>query len=379
VVKDRILEKLAEKSKSIGQVTIIEDEKTKWRKASTDSIAMRIGLKVEKPAPGAEELRSMSLVEIARQCLKRAHISVMGDKKDIVGRAFTHSTSDFPNILSNLANKSLLAGYDTAEETWQTWCGEGSVSDFKTNTLVRPGETDDLDEIPEGGEYIYGSRAEAKEEYKVLTYGKMFSITRQAIINDDLGALGDIPKAHGESAARKVGDLPYKVLTDNAAMGDTVALFHSDHANLGTSGALAHAKIAELIKLMRLQKDISGKRRLNIRPKFFLCPVALELNAREFLTNVVYGTQAKPNVKNPLVPYALTIVSDPRLDDNSATAYYLAGAKGKTVTVFFLDNKKVPVLETQNGWNVDGIEYKVRIDAGAKAVDWRALAKNAGA
>ena len=85
---------------------------------------------------------------------------------------------------------------------------------------------------------------------------------------EGFGALTDIPRKHGESASRKVGDLPYAVLVANAAMGDGVALFYSTHGNIGTSAVIGSASIAEAIKLMKLQKDIGGKRRLNIRPQF---------------------------------------------------------------------------------------------------------------
>ena len=40
---------------------------------------------------------------------------------------------------------------------------------------------------------------------------------------------------------------------------------------------------------------------------------------------------------------------------------------------------ETPFLDQQDGWTIDGTSFKVRIDAVAKAIDWRALAKNAGA
>lgn len=356
---------------------VVADERDKFRSAAEDSLILRAGnITLEKAAPGALDLRGFSLRELCRESLRMAGLSSSGDVMQMVGRALT--TSDFPYILANVANKELMEGYETAGETWEDWCGVGSVSDFKTHSLVRASETNDLDEIKEEGEYKYGSRTEGREQFAITTYGKLFKIGRQTIINDDLSALTDIPRAHGESAARKVGDLPYAVLTANAAMGDGVALFYSTHGNLGTTGAVSVTTIGEGFKLMGLQKDIGGKRRLNIRPQFFIAPKSIETIAESYFQTTVIGTQASPNVKNIYGGEILKRVYESRLDDASTTAWYLAGMKNKTVKVFFLNGNRAPYLEMKEGWSVDGVEYKVRIDAAAKAVDWKSLFKNAG-
>ena len=82
---------------------------------------------------------------------------------------------------------------------------------------------------------------------------------------------------------------------------------------------------------------------------------------------------------NPYSGSYFTRVYEARLDDASSVIWYLAGPKGKTVKVFFLNGNRTPYLETKEGWNIDGVEFKVRIDAGAKAMDWKALIRNAGA
>ena len=171
------------------------DQKDKFRSAAGDALVIRGGGKVEKPAAGALELRGYSLKEIARESLRVANQSFHGDAMEMVGRALTNS--DLPIILGNTANKSLFDGYEGSEETWTQWCDTGSVNDFKTHTSARMSETEDLDEISEDDEYKYGKASDAKEEYKVVTYGKLFKISRQAIINDDLGAITRIPRSHG--------------------------------------------------------------------------------------------------------------------------------------------------------------------------------------
>lgn len=352
------------------------DERDKFRSAATDAVCMRSGVAVEKPAAGANELRGWTLKELARESLRMAGLSTHGDIRDIVGRALT--TSDFPIILGAGANRALLAGWQAQAMTWRTWCGVGSLPDFKAMNLVVPGEFGDLDEIPDHGEYKYGGRSEKYETAQLATYGKLFSITRHSIINDDLGALSDVPMGHGRAAARKVNALAYAVLTANAAMKDNKALFHADHGNLGTVGVPNIATISEAIKLMRLQKNLDGKEFLEIRPQYFIGPVALEGVCEQFFNSAFEGTQAKPNLVNPYAGKYFTRVYAPQLDAVSADAWFIAGDKGMTVVVFFLNGVETPYLEEKTGWSVDGVEYKVRIDAAAKAVDWRGLVKNAG-
>lgn len=379
--RKQILERMVKNSPETGYrmpIDVVADERDKFRAAAEDSLILRASnIVLEKPAPGALDLRGYSLRELARESLRMAGISIVGNPMEMVGRALT--TSDFPYILAAVANKELMEGYETAGETWEEWCAVGSVSDFKTHTMVRASETDDLDEILEEQEYKTGKRSEGKEEYKIATYGKLFGISRQTIINDDLAALTDVPRAHGEAASRKVGDLPYAVLTANAAMGDGVALFHGTHGNLGTTGAVSVTTIGEGYKLMGLQKDIGGKRRLNISPEYFLGPKSIETVCETFFQTLVVGTQASPNVKNIYGGERLKRIYESRLDDASATAWYLMGRKGKTVKVFFLNGNRAPYLEMKEGWSIDGVQYKVRIDAGAKAVDWKSALKNAGA
>lgn len=370
--------------------TIIFDENDKFRAAAEDALVLRSSIekKPEKPAIGANDLMGFSCVEIARHCLRLANKPVGGRALEVIGRALT--TSDFPYILANVANKALFEGWETNEETWQTWVGTGSVPDFKTNYSVRIGELSDLEEVPEDTEYKYGTVGEAQETYQVVTYGKIYPISRQTLVNDDLNAITDLGIARGEAASRKVGDVVYAVLTANAAMGDAVALFHSTHANYvgtGSGAAPGTATIGAGILAMGTQKDISSLRRLNIRPVFFIAPKALEGAAEVFFQTMQFAdsdtvatdSSLAATRKNIYSGNYFTRVYEPRLDDDVATQWYLAARKGKTVKAFFLDGIQKPYTESKEGWTVDGIEQKVRIDCGAKAMDWRGLYCNYGA
>jgi hypothetical protein len=378
-----------------GPATIQADERDKFRAAALDGILLRSGdvkVRPEKPAPGAIDLMGHSLREMARHCLVLANQPSGGNAMEMVGRALI--TSDFPYILAAGANKSLLAGFEAAEETWKVWASIGPpVPDFKAQSLVRPSETSDLDEVPEHGEFLHGKALDSKESVSVITFGKLFAITRQAIINDDLGALLTVPSSMGQAAARKVGDLPYAVLTGNPTMGDGTALFvgtattgHKNYIPHGSGGVPGIATLAAGVLCMGLQKDTLGKRRLNLRPQYFIAPKTLEgvsevfFRSERFSDNSTVATDSTfaSSRVNPYAGSYLTRVYDSRLDDSDVKAWFMAAQKGMTVAVFFLNGMQAPYMETRQGWSVDGTEYKVRIDAAAKALDWRGLFQNNG-
>lgn len=390
-VLDAIHERSKKSNPGASGVIVVGHEQDKFRAAAEHALILRAGMTIEKPAPGAQELRGYTLVEMARECLRVSGLNHHGSTKEMVGRALT--SSDFPNILANLATKSMQQGWDDAQETWPIWTGEGSVSDFKTYYDNGLSEFDDLEEIPDSGEIKIGGFSEkSPETYKIASYGKKFKVTRVMIINDDLNALTALPAKRTEAANRKIGDIVYAVLTGNGNMGDGHAIFdstyHSNDAISGYKSAPGTANIAEAIRAMKSHKDIAGKRRLNIRPQYFLAPVSLEGSAEVFFRSERFSDSNTVATDSSLAatrvnPYAgsyFTRVYEPRLDDDSTTAWYLAGPKGKTVKVMFLNGQRGPILEmTQPGFSVEGFEYAVVIDVGAYATDYRGLYRNEGA
>ena len=363
------------------------DGKEKFIEAMTETLVIKGNLERdrEKLKKAQEnEFLSMSAYELARHYLGMNGVRLTGSRREqIIGQAMVTaagigpSASDFSSVLENVANKALLMGFDEAPETWQEWARTGTLPDFKQGSRVNMSTFGDLDIVYENGEYKYGSFTDLKEVLTLVTYGKLFSISRQALANDDLSALSGIPRSMGRAAARKVGDLAYDVLIDNAALNqDSTTLFHADHSNIGTGGVPAVAAggtLDEASKLMGLQTDPAGNV-LNIEPAIFLVPRALRVSAKNLM-------DLNPVETSNAFHSAFKVVSDARLDSNSATAWYLAADPNRhdTVEVAFLNGQETPYLEAKDGWTVDGVEYKVRIDAVAAALDFRGLVYNAGA
>ena len=372
-----VMDQLRARNKGVS-VTMGEAESDKFRAAAQDAVLMAAGIPVADAAPGAQELRGHSMVELARESLQREGLQAnFGDNMELARQAI-NSTSTFPAIMANLANKSVMVGFNEAETTYQIWAGKGSNRDFKEAARVALSEAGNLELVPEGGQFPHDSLGEASARTKVATYGKLFSLTRQAIINDDLGLFSKIATKYGSAAKRLVNKMVYAQLTGNVKMQDNVALFDAKHGNVATTGeALSVKAIAKAITAMRRQKGITGDATLNITPKYLVVPPELEMTAYQ----IVNSTSAVDGVNSGVVnPYKgrFVVVADAELTDPDAWYLVADASQHDTIEVTYLNGVETPRLETRQGFDVDGIEYKVAFDCGVSALDFRGVFKNAG-
>lgn len=372
-----VMDKLRARNKGVS-VTMGEAESDKFRAAAQDAVLMAAGIPVADAAPGAQELRGHSMVELAREALQREGLQAnFGDNMELARQAI-NSTSTFPAIMANLANKSVMVGFNEAETTYQIWAGKGSNRDFKEAARVALSEAGNLELVPEGGQFQQDFLGEASARTKVATYGKLFSLTRQAIINDDLGLFSKIATKYGSAAKRLVNKMVYAQLTGNVKMQDGVALFDNKHGNVaGTGEALSVKAIAKAITAMRRQKGITGDATLNITPKYLVVPPELEMTAYQ----IVNSTAAVDGVNSGVVnPYKgrFVVVADAELTDPDAWYLVADASQHDTIEVTYLNGVETPRLETRQGFDVDGIEYKVAFDCGVSALDFRGVFKNAG-
>lgn len=373
----KLLDAVGRDQKPSGSVYVGDEGNQAKVSAMADVVAMRAGLKKSEEV-GQNPFRGKTLLGMAEACLEARGVPVAGlDRMGIVAAAFTHSSSDFGTLLSNTANKAMLRGAEEADETFQRWTRTGQLGDFKVASRVDLNEFPSLDKVAEGAEYKYATMGDRGEQIQLATYGKLFSITREAIINDDLDAFTRIPGRMGRAALRTVGDLVYAVLTGNPVMSDGKALFHSDHDNLLTGAGISTASVDAMRVAMATQKGAGGSANLNIRLAHLLVPVALEGLANQVRTSQYeVGASSKNSTAPNYVADTFDVIADSRLDANPNVWYGAANAMtNDTIEVAYLDGNTMPTLEQQNGWNVDGVEFKVRMDAGVAPLDYRGLAK----
>lgn len=369
--------------------TVTVDSRDKFIAGVSNAILSRRG--VEKADP-QNEWNGARLSRIARAVLQRAgvpHVDRL-EGATLASKVFaTMTSSDFPLLLANTANKALRASYDLQPTTWRTWAKKGEVSDFKSNSRIQQGTFNSLSTIPEGGEYKYGDVTEEAESIQAVTKGRAISLTRQMLVNDDLGAFVDRAQRVGFAAARTVNEDVYARLQASTAMSDTGALFNATavstaggHANLTSSGtAISVASISVGEAMMAVQKDKALRTTLNITPRFLLVPRAKKQLGWEVLNSSADPAQSNPNKRNYAANLGLDLVSDALLDATSGTAWYLLADPNlvPVIEVDFLDGVDTPYTDEMVDFFTDAMVMKVRLDYGVQAIDWRGGYKNVGA
>lgn len=328
----------------------------------------------------ARDWRGMSLLEMVRYSEEKNGRKVRGlTKRELADLAFdrTNSTSDFPNILANVANKTLRQAYETTPQTFKAWQRRATAPDFKQISRTQLGGAPSFLLVPEGGQFKMGPIADGKEVYALATYGRIFSVTRQTLINDDLSAFTRTPEMMGRAAADFESDAAYAPLIANPNMGDGVALFATGHGNLAGAGAAIGITTVQSGEIaMMSQVGLEG-RPISASPKFMLVSAKDKVPAQQLLTAIV--AQQTGNVN----PYsnAMEPIVEVRLNRASgATPWYMVADYNQvdTMEYAYLEGEDGVYMEQRLGFEVDGIEFKARLDFASKAIDWRGLYQNPG-
>lgn len=403
------LDALAERGDSAGighsgpAVVVTQDARDKWLTGAANSIIMRAGIggtikaaaqkRGEKIDLDPGEFRGIRNTELARMSLEMAGVRIRTyDRDKIVGMALTHSAmgsgpgqtgSDFAVLLENVMHKTLQAAYLIAPDTWTRFCGIGSVSDFRAHNRYIRGTFGELDDLTEDGEFTRKAIPDgAKETIAAGTKGNTVGLSRQAIVNDDMDAFSFTAIDLGRAAKLTIEKAVYRLLAMNGGLGplmkDGKTLFHADHGNIATGAAPSVDSFDKIAVLMGEQKDLSGNEFLDISPAVWLGPRAMQgdvivINGAEYDPDTASKLQ-RPNKVRGLFK---DIVGTPRL--TGAPWYAFADPEiAPALEVVFLDGEQEPLLDNKDGWDYDGVEWRIRHDHGAGAVNYRSAARNPG-
>ncbi|MGA1463887.1 MAG: hypothetical protein ACO37Y_11905 [Steroidobacteraceae bacterium] len=323
------------------------------------------------------EFRSYTLLELARQYLESRGTNTRGmSKSELVQRGF-HSTSDFPLLFSNLAGKTLDAAYAEEPHTWRPIARQRNLPDFKNaNDLIVAGALTP-EALLEGGEYKAGTLVEGQHTWKLATYARKVTVTRQAIINDDLSALERVPEMLGRGFRRLESNIIWGLITGNAVTSvDGVALFNAAHNNMGGAGGLtiSTSGMNTAKKAMRKQTDLAGNT-INLTPSYLMVPTDLEATAIQFLFPTGYAPSSRTGDSGPAVNAQMNgieYIVEPRLD-GAADVWYLAASPGSVEGIVFgyLAGEEGPTVTTNEKRDPDGVELLARFDFGAAVKDYR--------
>ena len=377
-----------------GTATVTGAEEDKFRNAAADALIMRSGMDLQNPAEGAREMMGMSLRDLAIECLTaEGHTGLnrrsYEDIYNLAMRQFFNPTAAFPAILDNAINKAYVEGHRTAAVTFDQWTKKGSLKDFKThdnNYLAGP--AGEFLEVPEGGELKHDVFGDAKRPTRKLkTYGRQFTLTRQAFINDDIDLVTRIPAKYAASARKTINKQVYEILVKNPAVYDGTALFSKAHGNLVTTGTgITQASMQAMIMALQSQTNEFGEA-IIVRPATIIVPAGMAFDIYTLFHSPTINTEGNTQAVNPLYRYAnvINVVEDPTINVlcggfGNVMPWWLLGSKDDTdfIEVDYLNGQEIPTIRRMETPGTLGFVWDIYLDWGISVMDYRGAIKNPG-
>lgn len=377
-----------------GRVSVGASEDDKFRSAAADALVMRSGMNLQNPAEGARQMMGMSLRDLAIETLSQDGHSGLNQRSSdeiytMLQRQFYNPTSAFPSILDNAINKAYVEGHKTVAVTFDKWTKKGSLKDFKThdnNYLAGP--AGEFLEVPEGGELKHDTRVDDKlPTRKLKTYGRQFTLTRQAFINDDIDLVTRIPAKYAASARKTINKQCYEILVNNPAVYDGANLFGSAHKNLIATGTgITKEAVQGMILALQNQKDQFGEVCI-IRPAIIIVPSGYMFDMYSLFFSPTINTSDNTQAVNPLYQYreSIEVVEDPTINSlcggfGNTMPWWLLGAKEDTdfIEVDYLNGQEIPNIRRMESPGSLGFVWDIYLDWGVSVMDYRGAIKNPG-
>ena len=308
-VRALIIDKLAREHPPIGSgVRVEESGEDDFRRDASDGLLIRGGVALQNPTDGARKFSALSLRDLAIDCLTREgygdarHLDSSALFTEVFTRQFFNPTSAFPAILDNAIEKAYVEGHRTVPVTFDRWTKKGSLKDFKihdNNYLAGP--VGEFLEVPEGGELKSDTPTDAKRPTRQLkTYGKQFTLSRQAFINDDIGLVTRIPARYAAAARKTINTQCFRILMSNPAIYDGNVLFSLNHGNmLSTGTGITQTAVQAMIMALSTQNDEFGQP-IIIRPDALLVPAGYAFDTYTLFNSPYIHTGANTQAVNPL-------------------------------------------------------------------------------
>ena len=392
-----IMEKLMQDGAPIGQrgsAEVVSDGADKFRAAAADALLMRAGIQVEKPADGARELRGLSLRDLYIECASSEGETGLNRKSSdelfsMASRQFFNPTAAFPAILDNAINKAYVEGHKNVAVTFDQITKKGSLKDFKTvDNHYLAGSAGEFLEVPEGGELKHDVFGDEKLPTKKLkTYGRQFTLTRQAFINDDIDLVTRIPSKYAASARKTINKQVYQILVNNPAVYDGTVLFSKAHGNLVTTGTgITQASMQKMILALQTQKDQFGEA-IIVRPAKIVVPAGMAFDIYTLFNSPTINTEGNTQAVNPLYRYAnqIQVIEDPTINVlcggfGKTMPWFLLGASEDTdfIEVDYLNGQEIPTIRRMETPGTLGFVWDIYLDWGISVMDYRGAIKNPG-
>lgn len=365
-----------------------------FREDVSTGLLLRAGINVKEASEGAKKLRSMGLRDIAIECLARENCGEALNTRSqdelflMLTRDYYNPTAAFPSIMDQAINKSYKAGYERVAVTFDQWTAKGTLKDFKAqDNYYVAGTAGEFLELPENGELKQDVPKDEKLPSRQLkTFGRQFTMSRKAFINDDIGYITTVPQRYAASAKKTINTQVYRVLAQNPVIYDGSQLFSSAHKNVIATGTDFTVEAAQkIITMLQLQKDQFGEP-IIIRPAYWVVPVGYAFKIQSILWSQTINTSDNTQAYNPLYAYRNSImpIEDPTLNAlvgaSSAMPWFIVADKddAPTIQVDYLNGQEIPTIRRMEKPGTLGFIWDIYLDWAVTAVDFRGIVKNPG-
>lgn len=393
-VRSAVLDKLRQ-TKAPVNVRVTVDEEDKRRDAVADGILLRENIAIQNPAPGAADFRGASLWQIAASCLTKDNgnerdYAMMGPSQlfdELMSRSYFNPTASFPAIMDNVVNKAYKEGHKTAPVTFDQFTTKGTLRDFKKadNYYLR-GSFGEFLEVPEGGELKHTLPVDEKLPQRQLkTYGRQFTMSRQAFINDDMGVVTTMPNQAAKAARTTINTQVYRLLVGNDVIYDGKALFGKEHKNLLKDGTeVTQAAVQSMILALggHTKLEDGANKAVLIRPAVLVVPLGYKFKMYTLFNS---QTVSASGDVNPLYQYrdSIRVVEDATLNalaGDGAIPWFMVGDQNDTdfIQVDYLNGQEIPNIRRMEKAGQLGYTWDVYGDWGITVLDYMGAVKNPG-
>lgn len=385
-VRSAILDKLANEKKPVGRMKVTEDDEDKFRANVERGLLTKTGHKVE----GGSDYTNAHIKDIARECLERAgetNVRHMGDDelftKVCQRAAYFNPADSFPAIMDSVINKSIVDIYTHVPTTYDLWTQKGFLPDFKETSAHEYvfGGIGDWEKVPENGEIKADKPStEILPQKKLDTYGKSFTMSRQAFVNDDIGFLSRIPGAYAAAAKRTIDKQVYDILLNNAKFADGTALFDKKHGNVATTDAKPGIdSLKDMVLTIGKQTDHFGEP-IAVTPKYILVSNRDQFDLFTTL-HTAQVTGSNNNDVNPFYNASIQPIIVNRLDMATGAIPWFVVAdpmSAPSIEVDYLNGSETPQVRRMEKPNTLGFVWDMWFDWGVTIVDYRGIYRNGG-
>lgn len=397
-VRKSLLDSLQKKAAPINtRVELTEAKEDKFRAAASDSLLMRAGLSVDNPADGSRQMMGMSLRDLAIESLVAdgegdapSLYRKSGDEiYSMLQRGYFNPESAFPAILDQTIEKAYVEGHRLAPVTFDKWTKKGALSDFKTHdNYYVAGPVGEFYEVPESGELKHDVFSDDKlPQRKLKTYGRQFTLSRKAFIDDDIALVTSLPARYAASARKTINKQVYEILLNNPAIYDGLALFCGTHKNLLAEGTgVTQDAMQTMMMALANQTDQFGQS-IIINPAKIIVPSGMQFEIYTLFNSPYIETSENTQAVNPLYGYRsqLEIIEDPTINVlcgglGNTMPWFLIGAESDTdfIEVDYLNGQEIPNIRRMETPGQLGFVWDIYLDWGISVMDWRGAVKNPG-